>query len=79
MRKLLILVDGPVDIRLTQSIVAARWDVHIANTLERARDTLERYRFQVGFSYQFGSIYNNVVNPRWSSTTGRGYGGPGGR
>jgi len=30
-----------------------------------------RYRVLVGFSYQFGSIYNNVVNPRWSSTTGR--------
>ncbi|HUF46638.1 MAG TPA: hypothetical protein VMM93_02420 [Vicinamibacterales bacterium] len=27
-----------------------------------------RYGFQVGFSYQFGSIYNNVVNPRWSAT-----------
>jgi hypothetical protein len=24
-----------------------------------------RYGFQVGFTYQFGSIYNNVVNPRW--------------
>lgn len=34
-----------------------------------------RYRALVGFSYQFGSIYNNVVNPRWSSTTGRGPGG----
>lgn len=35
-----------------------------------------RYRMQVGFNYQFGSIYNNVVNPRWTSTPGRG--GPGG-
>jgi hypothetical protein len=26
-----------------------------------------RYGFQVGFSYQFGSIYNNVVNPRWTN------------
>ncbi len=24
-----------------------------------------RYEFSVGFSYQFGSIFNNVVNPRW--------------
>ncbi len=24
-----------------------------------------RYEFTVGFSYQFGSIFNNVVNPRW--------------
>jgi hypothetical protein len=26
-----------------------------------------RYGFQVGFSYQFGSIFNNVVNPRWTN------------
>lgn len=24
-----------------------------------------RYEFSIGFSYQFGSIFNNVVNPRW--------------
>ena len=48
MRKLLMLVDCPVDTRLTQSIVAARWDVHIANTLEKARVKLERHRFRVG-------------------------------
>ncbi len=41
-------------------------------------ETNYRYRMQVGFSYQFGSIYNNVVNPRWSSQTGRGFGGGGG-
>jgi hypothetical protein len=27
--------------------------------------TSYRYEFSVGFSYQFGSIFNNVVNPRW--------------
>ncbi len=32
-----------------------------------------RYRLVLGFNYQFGSIYNNVVNPRWSATTGRGF------
>ncbi|MCR4373589.1 MAG: hypothetical protein NUW22_01920, partial [Acidobacteria bacterium] len=36
-----------------------------------------RYRMQVGFTFQFGSIFNNVVNPRWSATTGRGFGGGG--
>ncbi len=41
----------------------------------RRLETGYRYRLMVGFSYQFGSIYNNVVNPRWSSTTGRGPGG----
>jgi len=44
----------------------------------RRLETGYRYRMQVGFSYQFGSIYNNVVNPRWSSQTGRGFGGGGG-
>ena len=37
----------------------------------RRLETGYRYRVLVGFSYQFGSIYNNVVNPRWSSTAGR--------
>ena len=32
---------------------------------QRQLATNYRYGFQVGFSYQFGSIYNNVVNPRW--------------
>lgn len=44
----------------------------------RRLQTGYRYRMQVGFSYQFGSIYNNVVNPRWSSNTGGGPGGGGG-
>lgn len=44
----------------------------------RRLETGYRYRMTVGFSFQFGSIYNNVVNPRWSATTGRGFGGGGG-
>lgn len=40
----------------------------------RRLETGYRYRTQIGFSYQFGSIYNNVVNPRWSATTGRQFG-----
>lgn len=39
----------------------------------RRLETGYRYRVMVGFSFQFGSIYNNVVNPRWSATTGRGF------
>lgn len=27
--------------------------------------TSYRYEFTIGLSYQFGSIFNNVVNPRW--------------
>ncbi|MSO49313.1 MAG: hypothetical protein EXQ49_05330 [Acidobacteria bacterium] len=37
----------------------------------RRVETGYRYRMIVGFSFQFGSIFNNVVNPRWSATTGR--------
>ncbi len=37
----------------------------------RRLETGYRYRMMVGFSFQFGSIFNNVVNPRWSATTGR--------
>lgn len=40
----------------------------------RRLQTGYRYRTLVGFSYQFGSIFNDVVNPRWSSTTGRQFG-----
>ena len=32
------------------------------------------YSLSVGFSYTFGSVYSNVVNPRF----GGGFGGPGG-
>lgn len=39
----------------------------------RRLETGYRYRTLVGFSYQFGSIFNNVVNPRWSAMTGRGF------
>ncbi|MEZ5316984.1 MAG: hypothetical protein R2752_06235 [Vicinamibacterales bacterium] len=34
---------------------------------QRRLATGYRYGFQIGFSYQFGSIYNNVVNPRWGN------------
>ena len=34
---------------------------------QRALATDYRYYVSVGFSYRFGSIYNNVVNPRFSS------------
>ena len=40
---------------------------------QRRLETGYRYRMLVGFSFQFGSIFNNIVNPRWSATTGRGF------
>ncbi len=33
-----------------------------------------QYEFQVGFSYRFGSIYNNIVNPRFGFFGGGGSG-----
>jgi hypothetical protein len=33
---------------------------------QRRLATSYRYEVSVGFSYRFGSIFNNVVNPRWS-------------
>ncbi len=63
MRKLLILVDGPVDTRLIQSIVAARWDVHISNSLLKARDSLQRFRFHVGLTILDTCIGGRI--PAW--------------
>ena len=45
----------------------------LLNLRQRAQDF--NYEFQVGFSYQFGSVYNNVVNNRFG---GGGFGGFGG-
>jgi hypothetical protein len=43
----------------------------------RQQATGHRLRLNLGMSYRFGSIYNNVVNPRFSSR-GPGMGGGGG-
>jgi hypothetical protein len=37
------------------------------------------YSLSVGFSYTFGSVYSNVVNPRFGGTRYRGGGGMRGR
>jgi hypothetical protein len=39
----------------------------------RALETDYRYRFSIGLTYTFGSIFNNVVNPRFGGRRG-GYG-----
>ncbi len=66
--------------RVRDQIYLAAGGVTDEEVLLRLRQlqTGYRYRMQVGFTFQFGSIYNNVVNPRWSATTGRGFGGGGG-
>jgi hypothetical protein len=44
----------------------------VASILVRMRElaTGYRYYFSVGVSYSFGSIFNNVVNPRFGSSGG---------
>lgn len=44
----------------------------------RRLQTGYRYGLSVGFNYQFGSIFNNVVNPRFEGMRGGGGGGFGG-
>ena len=36
----------------------------------RALETNYRWSFSFGITYQFGSIYNNVVNPRFAGRRG---------
>ncbi len=45
---------------------------------QRQLATQYDYMVSVGFRYTFGSIYSNVVNPRFGSPRGRGGGGGGG-
>ena len=42
-------------------------------TQQQALATQYSYFFSVGFSYTFGDIYNNVVNPRFGYAGGRGF------
>ncbi len=39
----------------------------------RQLETNYRYFGSVGLRYTFGSIYNNVVNPRFGGTSGGGF------
>ncbi|UCD24975.1 MAG: hypothetical protein JSW51_03365, partial [Gemmatimonadota bacterium] len=52
--------------RIKDQISLPRGGVSDEDILLRRRQigTDFRYRFRLGFSYEFGSIYNNVVNPR---------------
>jgi hypothetical protein len=53
-------------------ITLARGDLTQDQVLLRQREVATDYRFFVsgGISYRFGSIFNNVVNPRFDGTTG---------
>ena len=52
-----------------------RGGASLDEVLLRRRELATNYElsFQVGFNYQFGSIYNNVVNPRFSGGGGGGF------
>ena len=53
-------------------------DISEADRLLELRELSTQYRIEggIGLTYTFGSIYNNVVNPRFGFSGGGGQGGP---
>ena len=53
-------------------------DISEADRLLELRELSTQYRIEggIGLTYTFGSIYNNVVNPRFGFGGGGGHGGP---
>lgn len=62
--------------RIKDQIYEPREDIPDEDVLLRRRELGTDYRFSVdiGFNYTFGSVFNNVVNPRMSSGGRRGRG-----
>jgi hypothetical protein len=58
--------------RVRDQIYLARGGVTDEEILLRRRDlaTDSEYNFRIGFTYAFGSIYNNVVNSRFDGAAG---------
>lgn len=54
-------------------------DILETNKLLELRELSTQYRIEggIGLTYTFGSIYNNVVNPRFGFGGGGSQGGPG--
>ena len=54
-------------------------DISEADRLLELRELSTQYRIEggIGLTYTFGSIYNNIVNPRFGFGGGGGQGGPG--
>ncbi|MCK5652950.1 MAG: hypothetical protein KAJ42_16290, partial [Gemmatimonadetes bacterium] len=67
-RGLSLDVGGSVS-RIKDQIYEPREDIPDEDILLRLRElgTDYRYSIDIGFNYTFGSVYNNVVNPRMSS------------
>lgn len=71
-RGLSLNVDGGFD-RIHDQVYLAAGEATTEEILVRQRQLLTGYRYEFGFgvTYTFGSVFNNVVNPRF----GRGPGG----
>jgi hypothetical protein len=78
-RGLSINVDGGAS-RIRDQISLPRRGATPEEILLRLRQLRSGYdvRFSIGLSYSFGSIFNNVVNPRFGRGGGDGGGGGGG-
>ena len=70
-RGLSLDVGGSVS-RIKDQVYEAREGVSLEEQLLRLRElgTDYRYSIDIGFNYTFGSVYNNVVNPRMTSRRG---------
>lgn len=60
--------------RIRDQINLKRGNASVDEVLLRQRQLATGYRYFVGFgiSYSFGSIFNNVVNPRFGGSGGGG-------
>ena len=61
--------------RIHDQLALPKWDASIDEVLLRRRElaTDYDYSFSVGFRFTFGSVYSNVVNPRFEGTRYRGF------
>ena len=70
-RGLEVEVDGRAS-RIRDQISLPRRDATPEEVLLRLRELRSGYdlQFQFGLSYRFGSIFNNIVNPRFGGNGG---------
>ena len=63
--------------RVKDQIYEPLEDIPLEDILLRRRElgTDYQYSIEIGFNFTFGSVYNNVVNPRMSTGGRRGGGG----
>jgi len=75
LKGLALTIDGRYAV-INDQLALRKSEVSVTELLLRRRElpTEFNYSISIGFSYTFGSVYSNVVNPRF----GGGFGGPGG-